>query len=105
MSDTNSETGVFALCESAAEVFLLTYREMGLEGVARLLDMTAATDTRQGLRRDAAALQRVGLAELAAVLRERARKTKPAPPTLKERHRMAERRSGALPGFAPRRRH
>ncbi|SRR6266851_162133 len=107
MSDdtSTSETGMFSLCESSPEVFLLVYREDGLEGVERLLDGLADTSTRESLLRDADALRRVGLVELATVLRQRARKTKRGPAPLRERHRMAERRSGALPGFAPRRRH
>jgi hypothetical protein len=85
MSDTDGETAAFALCESAAEIYLLLYHQDGLEGVERLLDMSAETNTREGLRRDAAALQRVGLVELAAALKQRAKKTKPAPMNFKTR--------------------
>jgi hypothetical protein len=80
----DSETGMFELCETSSEVFLLVFREDGLPGVEALLDKSADT-TRESLRRDADTLQRVGLADLAALLRQRAKKAKRAPMNFKKR--------------------
>jgi len=81
---TNPETGVFALCESSAEVFLLVYREAGLSGVEDLFRIETG-NTREGLRRDANTFARIGMKPLADLLRREARKAKPAPLNFKKR--------------------
>jgi hypothetical protein len=101
MNPDNENDELFAI-ESLAELYVVAYRFEGLEGVERLLQ--ANTATRQSLRRDAVLFASIGMGKLASLLRRCARKAKLGAPTFDEKWRVAERRSGALPGFVPHRR-
>jgi hypothetical protein len=98
----DGETNEFsAVCETGAELILVLHHLFGIEAVEKLL--MASPGTRQSLRRDADQFAGVGLKALASLLRKYARKAKLGPPTFAEKWRIAERRSGALPGFVPNR--
>ena len=76
----NDETDPFGLCESLAEVFVVTFHLEGLPGVAAVL--AKLDTTRESLRAAAGMFQRVGMRQLADMLRLVARKAKRARPTL-----------------------
>lgn len=72
-----------AMCQTEAEVLVVLHRLLGLEAVDALL--STSTGTREGLRRSANELKRVGLVDLAKLVRSHVRHAKPAPPTFKQR--------------------
>jgi hypothetical protein len=72
------ETNEFSTCESVAEVLVVMFHLAGLPGVAHVL--TKLDATRESLRDAAGMLQRVGMREIANMLRLVARKAKRARP-------------------------
>ena len=85
--DTWQNTSAFSLAETQAELFLIVERLLGLPAVEQLLIDTKSSATRESLRVAANELTRVGLKPLAALVREHARRAKPASPTFKTRWR------------------
>ena len=76
----NGEPDPFGLCESLAEIFLVVFHLAGLPGVAHAL--TKMDATRESLRDAAGMFQRVGMREIADMLRLVARKARRARPIL-----------------------
>jgi hypothetical protein len=74
----NDETDPFGLCESLAEVFVVMFHLEGLPGVAHVLGKLDAT--RESLRDAAGMFQRIGMREIADMLRLTARKARRARP-------------------------
>jgi hypothetical protein len=72
------ETDEFSMCESVAEVFMVMFHLNGLPGVAHVL--TKLDATRESLRDAAGMFQRVGMREVADMLRLVARKARRARP-------------------------
>lgn len=95
-SDCERETNPFAACQSTTEVVVALNAMHGLEAVEHLLIETASS--REMLRTVADDVQRVGLIDLARLVRKYARKAKRGPLTFKTRWRTADRASGKLPG-------
>jgi hypothetical protein len=85
--DRWQETGVFSICETQAELYLIVQRLLGLPAVEQLLIDTKSSATRESLRVTANDLARVGLKPLAALVRKHARLAKPAPPDFNTRRR------------------
>jgi hypothetical protein len=73
------EDRIFSICETAAEIYLVVHHLHGLEGVEKLLADLLPTSTREGLRRDSDELARVGMKQLASLVRRYARRAQPAP--------------------------
>jgi hypothetical protein len=73
----------FEPCETLAELFVLTHHLIGIDGVEKLL--TEAKPTKESLREAADEIARVGMVELARVVRLHARRAKPGPPTFDQR--------------------
>jgi hypothetical protein len=72
-------SGELAACQTTAEVYVVVARLFGgLDEVDRLLQQTASP--REHLRRDADQIARVGMKDLAALLRRHARTAKRARP-------------------------
>ena len=72
-------SGELAACQTTAEVYVVVARLFGgLDEVDRLLRQTASP--REHLRRDADQIARVGMRDLAALLRRHARKARKARP-------------------------
>jgi hypothetical protein len=90
------ERGPFAACQTVTEVFVALNAIVGLEAVEHLLVETRMS--REELRRVAADVRRVGLADLAALMSRYARKAKPGRLTFRKRWRIEQRNSGELPG-------
>jgi hypothetical protein len=88
MSD---ETDPFVSCETLAEVLLVVHAMEGLSGVARVL--TETDSTRESLRDAANQFKRVGMTELADLVKLIAKKAKRAPPSWAQRHHQGERRT------------
>jgi predicted ABC-type transport system involved in lysophospholipase L1 biosynthesis ATPase subunit len=63
---------MFSACETHAEVFVVVSRLTGLEGVERLLIEIAHDSAREQLREAVDELNRVGLTDLAAIVRKHA---------------------------------
>jgi hypothetical protein len=72
------ETDEFSMCESVAEVFLVMFHLTGLPGVAHVLGKLDAA--RESLRDAAGMFQRIGMREMADMLRLVARKARRARP-------------------------
>src|SRR5260370_34074344 len=83
------EDAIFSICETAAEIYLVVHHLHGLEAVESLLADRLPSSTREGLKRDADELARVGMKPLASLVRRYARRARPSP----ERHwrRIADR--------------
>src|SRR6267142_1887576 len=88
-SNMNGEPDPFASCETLAEVLLIVHALDGLPGVARAL--TETDSTREALREAANQFKRVGMTELADLVRLVAKKAKRAPPSWAQRHHHGER--------------
>jgi hypothetical protein len=89
-SERWAEVGPFAVVESTVELFVAVNRLLGVEGAEQLLRQSPGT--RQSLRSDADQLARVGLRDLAALLRRHVRRAPVAPPTFNERWRKTAQR-------------
>ena len=76
----NDETDPFGLCESLAEIVVVMFHLEGLAGVAHWLSKVDAT--RESLRDAAGMFQRVGMREIADMLRLVAKKARRARPVL-----------------------
>jgi hypothetical protein len=81
--DRLRDVGPFALCDTLAEVLVLARAELGLEAVDALLP--GLDCTRESLREAANEVKRAGLIDLALLLRQHAKKAKPAPVNFKRR--------------------
>jgi hypothetical protein len=81
--DRLRDVGPFALCDTLAEVLVLARAEIGLAAVDRLLIDLACT--RESLREAANEVKRAGLIDLAQLLRQHAKRAKPAPMNFKRR--------------------
>jgi hypothetical protein len=84
--DRWQEVGPFAVCETMSECLVAVRAVLGMEGVEQLL--AQADLTRESLRNAAGELKLVGLNDLAALVRQHARKAKPAPMNFKKRWRL-----------------
>jgi hypothetical protein len=82
--DVLREYGPWALCETSLEIFVVLFNQEGLAGVETLLQQPVGF-TKEGLRRDADVLGKIGMRPLAALLRQHARRAKPARSTFKTR--------------------
>jgi hypothetical protein len=79
------ETGPFSVCETTAEIIVAVHRLLGLDGVEQFLVAAKPHCTREALREAADELRLVGMKDLAAVVRQHARRATPAPMTFKKR--------------------
>jgi hypothetical protein len=73
-------SGEFAACETTAEAYVVTARLLSLEALDEMLN--AIRPAREHLRRDADQIARVGMKDLAALLRRHARKARRVPPII-----------------------
>jgi RNA polymerase-interacting CarD/CdnL/TRCF family regulator len=78
--------GPFAPCEDVTEVMLVVHKLGGMRAVEFVLDKSKMS--KETLREAADRLKRVGLVDLAQLLRQHARRAKPRPPSFKERMRL-----------------
>jgi len=78
------ETNELSMCESLSEVLLVVHTLHGLPGVAHVL--TETDSTRESLREAANQFKRVGMTEIADMLRLVAKKARRAPPSWADRH-------------------
>ncbi|MBR1301245.1 hypothetical protein [Bradyrhizobium sp. AUGA SZCCT0042] len=76
------DDAIFSICETPAEVYLIVQHLHGLDAVETMLADRLPSSTREGLKRDADDLARVGVKPLASLVRRYARQARPAP----ERH-------------------
>jgi len=77
MVDETHNEADYSQCLDTAEVYLLTYRQLGIEGIVALV--LQIKPWRENLKRDARMFDKVGLADVATLLRELARQAKPGP--------------------------
>jgi hypothetical protein len=82
----------FDKCESLAEVLIVAYADLGLDGVAQII--AGAAPWRESLQEAAGQFHKLGLTELARVVRKAARHAQPRPLGAREKHeaRMAQKR-------------
>jgi hypothetical protein len=83
MPNPSEEGDVFAECASLAELIVAVNKLLGFEAVDKLL--AQADMPREALRQAASEIGRVGLRDLAKLIRQHARKAKPAPMNFKKR--------------------
>jgi hypothetical protein len=76
--------GIFAQCESISEILVISYSLMGIDFVEQFLDQMPGL-TKQDFRKAARDFDRVGMVELAQIVRSHARKAKNAPLTFDEK--------------------
>lgn len=98
------ETGPFSVCETTAEIIVAVHRLLGLDGAEQFMVAAKPHCTREALRQAADELRLVGMKDLAGLVRQHARRAKPAPCGFRRRWRVSERESGELAGFVPKRR-
>jgi len=77
MVDEIDNEADYSQCLDTAEVYLLTYRQLGIEGIVALV--LQVKPWRENLKRDAKLFDKVGLADVAKLLRGLARQAKPGP--------------------------
>src|SRR6516225_1743892 len=82
-SGNDRPSGPFGQCETVSEIVIVTSQLIGLDGVEQLL--AKADLTREALRRASSEIERVGLKELAQIIRKHARKAKREPLTFDKR--------------------
>jgi hypothetical protein len=78
-NDNTDDIGVFAECQTSPEVHVVSFKLKGLAVVEQMLQASLEFTPREHLRSYAAELKRVGMIELADLVRSYARKTKPKP--------------------------
>jgi hypothetical protein len=72
---------LFDRCQTLSEILVCTNKLLGLPGVQELLNQATSDLTKESLRKVSAEIDRVGMRELAAVVRGHVRKVKPGPMT------------------------